>query len=414
MSNQLNWKRIIFSSSILLIIVLLLEIFVQPANYINLNLLRKFFEKVTASQYIAPKQLFINVWRITKNTYIDKDMNNQNWTYWKIRYVKKIKTIDDVNVAVNSMLASLNDSYSSFLMSNSYSKRRMKIDSKITGVGVFVEEVGSEIVINQVVYNSSADMENIQVGDVIVSIDGKKVNTEKLDEVIEALVIGEKDSVSVTIKRNNVLMTKKLTSKDIPIQTMKYEITDDNIGIITLSNIMGQKAVLDFSRILYLTNKTNGIIIDLRNNYGGLVMNAVQMAGFMMNEKEIVQIKSRANRQLRIFSEKDSIFQEKPIVVLVNAKTASAAEILAGTLQVNLGAVLIGERTYGKNVIQQVIPMHNRTGLVITTDKYILPNGEDIYKVGIKPDIFVVNEGKKDRQLEEAKKLINEVVKNKK
>ena len=394
--------------------ILLLEFFVHPVNYINLNFLHKFLEKITASQYIAPKQLFINIWRTTKNTYIDKDMNNQNWTYWKTRYVRKIKTIDDVNVAVNSMLASLNDSYSSFLMSNSYSKKRMKIDSKITGVGVFVEEVGSEIIINKVVHNSSADVENIQVGDVIVSIDGKEVNTQKLDQVIEALVIGEKESVSVTIKRNNILMTKKLTSKDIPIQTMKYEITDDNIGIITLSNIMGQKAVSDFSRILYLTNKTNGIIIDLRNNYGGLVMNAVQMAGFMMNEKEIVQIKSRANRQLRIFSEKDSIYREKPIVVLVNNKTASAAEIFAGTLQVNLGAVIIGERTYGKNVIQQVIPMHNRTGLVLTTDRYILPNGEDIYKVGLEPDIIVVNKEKEDTQLITAKKLINEVVKNKK
>lgn len=414
MSNQLNWKKIIFYSLFLTITVLCIEFFIQPESYINFNFINKFFEKMTASQYIAPKQLFVSAWRTTKNSYFDKTLNNQDWLYWKRRYIRHIKTIDDVNVAVNSMLASLNDSYSTFLTSNSYSQKRMLIDSKITGVGVLVEKVDSEIVVNQVFANTSAETSNIKVGDIIVNIDGKDVEEISMEQVIEALIVGEKEKVSVTIKRDNVLMTKELTKQDIPLQTMQYKITDDNVGIITLSNIMGQQAVWDFRKILYLTNKTNGIIIDLRNNYGGLIMNAVQMAGFMMNEREIVQIKSRINKEFRIFSEKDSIFRKKPIVILVNNKTASAAEILAGTLQINLGAVLVGEKTFGKNAIQQVIPMHNRTGLVITTDKYILPDGRDIYNLGLEPDIIVKNNSEQDTQLEEAKKLIKEIVKNKK
>lgn len=417
MNEEINWKNIIFYSVFLMLTIILIELFVQPMNYVKLDFVKDFFRKIAVSQNIAPQRLFINAWRTTKNSYIDETLNNQDWSYWRRRYFKHIKTIDDANVAINSMLASLNDPYSKFLLSNSFAKQKVLLDSKITGVGILFDKTGDDIVINHVIANSSAHTANIQVGDTIVGINGKDVKNIDTDKIITELGSGKTKKVVMTLKRGDVLITKELTKKDIFFSTMNYKITKDNIGIITLSSVMGQKAVEDFKQILIATNNTKGLIIDLRNNYGGILANAIQMANFMMNEDEIVSVKSRVNREYQIYSENDKIFKEKPVVILVNDKTASAAEILAGTLQVNIGAVLIGENTFGKNAIQLVIPMSNGAGLVITTDKYILPDGRDIYKIGVEPDIVVKKSLitlKKDEQIEKAKKIVNEMVKKKK
>lgn len=417
MNEEINWKSIIFYSIFLILTIILIELFVQPMNYVKLDFVKDFFRKITVSQNIAPQRLFINAWRTTKNSYIDETLNNQDWSYWRRRYFKHIKTIDDANVAINSMLASLNDPYSKFLLSNSFAKQKVLLDSKITGVGILFDKTGNDIVINHVIANSSAYAANIKVGDAIVGINGKDAKNIDMEKIVAELGSGKTKKVLVTVKRGDVLITKELTKKDIFFSTMSYKITKDNIGIVTLSNVMGQKAVEDFKRILIATNNTKGLIIDLRNNYGGILANAIQMANFMMNENEIVRVKSRVNREYQIYSENDKVFKEKPVVILVNDKTASAAEILAGTLQVNIGAVIVGENTFGKNAIQLVIPMSNGTGLVITTDKYILPDGRDIYKIGVEPDIVVEKSlitSKKDKQMEKAKKIVNEMVKKKK
>lgn len=417
MDNEINWKNIIFYSVFLILTIVLIELFVHPMNYVKTNFIKDFFRKLTVSQYIAPQRLFINAWRTTKNSYIDETLNNQDWSYWRRRYFKHVKTIEDANVAINSMLASLNDPYSKFLLSNSFTKQKVILDSKITGVGVLFDKTGNNIVVNHVIANSPAYTANIQAGDTIVEINGKDTKNIDMDKIITELGSGKTKKVTVTVKRNNLLIKKELVKKDIFLPTMKYRITNDNIGIITLSSVMGQKAVNEFKNILITTNNTKGLIIDLRNNYGGTLANVIQMVNFMMDENEILRVKSRVNREYQIYSENDKIFKEKPVVIMINNKTASAAEIFAGTLQTNIGAVLVGENTFGKNAIQIVQPMPNGTGLILTTDKYILPDGRDIYKVGVTPDITLEKEisySKKDKQLEKAKKILREIVKNKK
>lgn len=414
MVSEISWKNIIICSVVITIIMVLIEFFLQPTSYIQFDFLNKISRKMMASQYIAPNRLFVNSWRTIRNSYIDESLNNQDWTYWRKRYFKHIRTLDDANVAINTMISSLNDPYSKFLLSNSFARQKIVIDSKISGVGVLFDKTGNDIVINHVFTNSSAANENIQAGDIIVSINGQDVNNIPMEKLIEELSSGKKEKIDIVIKRNNVLIKKQLTKKDIFISTMSYKITRDNIGVVTLSSVTGKKSIKDFKNILIKTNSTKGLIIDLRNNYGGTIVNAILMANLMMNEKEIIRIKSRVNREYEIYSENERIFIEKPVVVLVNEKTASAAEIFAGTLQTNLNAVVVGENTFGKNAIQQVLPMHNRTGLIITTDKYILPDGRDIDQIGLVPDVLIEPIVGKDVQLEKAKKLINEVVKNKK
>ncbi len=383
-------------------------------NNLQLNMTDKLLKDIAENQNIAPNRLFVKAWRITRNSYIDKTMNHQKWSKWRLRYFKHIKTMEDANIAINSMLLSLNDPYTQFLLSDGFSKQIKMMDSKITGLGLVLNKTDKGVIVNHTLDNSPAKIANINAGDTIVGINGKEASVNDINKLLEDVETGKTKKVKITFKRNDKLITKELDVKDIPIKTMNYQITKDNIGIITLSNIMGEKAINDFQNLIKATNNTKGLIIDLRNNYGGIFINAIQMANYMLDIDKIVSIKSRINREYQIYSADENIFKNKPIVILINNKTASAAEILAGTLQDNHNAILIGENTFGKNTIQQVIPLANKTGLIITTDKYILPSGEDIYKKGLIPKINIINNSnEKDLQMETAIKLLNSIVKNK-
>ena len=418
MNKEIQQKNIIFYSVFLVITIVVFNFFFRTENYVNFDIIPKTLQKITISQNIAPQRLFINTWRIIKNSYVDETLNNQDWTRWRIRYIKHIKTIEDADIAINTMLASLNDPYNKFLQSTLFSKQKMIIDSEITGIGILFNKSGNEIVINHIMDNSPAQSANILPGDTIVSVNGEKTDKLEMKTIINTIENSHNKEIEITIKRNNILITKKVKRRSIPIKTMEYEITKDNIGIITLANIMGWKAVSDFKDIIIKTNNTKGIIIDLRNNYGGVLANAIQMANFMMDKGKIVSIQSRINTKYQIYSDGEKIFKNKPIVILINKNTASASEILAGTLKANLNAILIGESSYGKNSIQQVIPMQNETGLILTTDRYILPDGNDIYGKGLTPDIIIQQDTiftkENDKQLNKAKKIIKEIVKNKK
>ncbi len=407
MNKSINIKNVILYSVCATAVIIGLELFFEPSDYFKFDFIDKFFENIKVSQHIAPQRLFVNIWRITKNEYVDETLNNQDWSRWRLRYIKHIKTLDDADVAINTMLASLNDPYTKFLKSSAYSKQKVIIDSKITGVGLLFDKVDDKVVINHVLDNSPAKAANIMAGDTIVSFNGKSTSDYDINDLIAAS--GDKsDKVKIVINRSGELIEKELTKQEIYIPTMNYYITSDNIAVITLANIMGEKAVEDFKKIILETNDTKGLIIDLRNNYGGILANAIQMADFMQNGEELISIVSRANTKYLIYAEEEKIFKDKPVVILINKYTASAAEILAGILKDNINAVLAGENTYGKNSIQQVIPLYNETGLIITTDKYILPNGEDIHKVGLIPDFTVDNN---DIQMQKALDLINKMVK---
>lgn len=414
--ENMKIKNIVFYIFTAVIMLIFVYVVIRPYIYRDFTAVNKFLNKVHQAQNIAPSRLFINVWRSAKLEYVDETMNGQDWFKWRARYIKHIKTSDDAYVAINSMLASLNDPYTKFLQSKSFSRQKAILDSKITGVGVMFNKSGDEIVVNHILKNSSAQAQHIMPGDSIVSIDGMSVKNMSAEDIHTYIEMHKDKKVKFEIKRGDKIVVKELEKKEIPIDTMMYRITKDNIGIIVLANIMGEKALNDFRDILLKTNKTKGLIIDLRNNYGGILANAIQMADMMLGESKIVSIESRGNSKFQIYSDDISVFKEKPIVILVNGKTASAAEILAGTLYCNKGAVILGENTYGKNSIQQIIPMANNSGLVITSDKYILPNGDDIHNKGITPDyIYMVQTDKSgdDILIKDAEKLINGVVKNK-
>lgn len=387
MEQEVKFKNILIGTVISVIVLICFELYF-PYENLDLSFLNETVDNLKQSQEISPQRLYINAWRSAKNEYADKSMNKQNWQRWRNRYNGKIETKEDANIAINTMLSSLNDNYTKFLSSGSFAKQKIILDSKITGVGIIYNKIGDEVIVDNVLKNSSAFSEKVLPGDKIVSIDGvalKNLETDTIQNLIE-----KTDTTSkVEVKRGNEILVKELKKTEIPLETMKYKITDDNIGILNLSTIMGENTLSDFENIILATNKTKGLIIDLRNNYGGILANALEMADMMTTNKKIIDIEARGHKKYQVYSDEYSLFIKKPVVILVNKKTASAAEILAGALRHGLNAVIIGENTFGKNSIQHVFPMAGKTGLFLTTNKYILPDNEDISNVGITPDLYL-------------------------
>lgn len=407
MNKKTSLKYIILYSAILIVSILAIYIYFEPLQIYHSGFINKKIDKITSAQNIAPQRLYINTWRTVKNEYVDPSMNNQNWLRWRNKYSKHIKTMDDAHVAINTMLSSLNDPYTKFLKTEIYSKQQEILDSQITGIGIILNKTGENITINHVLDNSPAQKGQIQVGDTILSVNGKDVKSANIDTLINKTKNDKEQDIKITLKRNGKIIEKTVKKAKIPIKTMQYNFIDKDIALITLATIMGKDTIKDFKTAIDETNNAKGIIIDLRDNYGGILSNAIEMANYMLFDEEIVSIES-SKRKLHIFASEETIFKKKPIVILVNKKTASAAEVLAGSLKDNLGAIIIGESTYGKNSIQQIIPMANKTGLIITASKYILPKGEDIHNTGIKPDYIT----KKDEQFELAIKIIKDMTKN--
>lgn len=417
MKKEINIKNIIFYTAVIVITVIAITFVSEPEVKEKPGKISKFIEKITVAQKIAPQRMFVNVWRITKNEYADETLNSQDWSKWKFRYLKYIKTQEDSEIAINSMLASLNDPYTKFLKPGTYLKQKSILDSKISGIGVIFNKSEEKITINNVLKDSPAQNAQILPGDVVLSINGKNTDNQDIKETIKNIEDGKTDKVILTIKRDDKLIKKELKKQDIYFKTMAYNILKNNIAIIRLSNIMGEKAVEDFKNIIIKTNDCDAIIIDLRNNYGGILINAVEMANLMLEPGKMLSIKSRVNSDYQIFSDEENVFKSKPVIILINGYTASSAEIFAGILKDNINAILIGENSFGKNSIQQIIPLHNDSGLILTTDKYILPSGEDINHKGLTPDIIIRQNGyetpNKDRQLKKAISLASEIVKNK-
>lgn len=411
MEKRLGIKNFILCFIVSSIVFFIIQIIVFSIFNSNRSAINDLIIATKQKQEIAPQRLYINCWRSAKNIFIDGSMNNQNWYKWRNKYLKYIKTEEDANIAINTMLNSLNDPYTKFLKKQIFMEQKTIMESQITSIGIVFEKQDNNMIIGDILKNSSAQENNLLIGDRITKINNIKTQNLSTEDVIEIIETSNKKKIKIEIIRNNKIIKKYLSKKIIPIETMQYFITNNNIGIIKMVNVMGEKALIDFIDIMHKTNETNGIIIDLRNNYGGILSNAILIADYMSDNKKLISIISKGQLKYEIYGDKKSIFKEKPIVVLVNGGTASSAEILAGILRDNLGAIIIGEKTFGKNTIQQVIPMTNNSGLFITSDKYILPKGEDINKIGLELDINITSKNGKDIPLLLAVKIINNIMK---
>ena len=364
--------------------------------------------------HVSSQRLFDNVWEEIRDNYYDPELNNQDWSRWKYHYHGKIKTDEDEKVAIDSMLASLDDPYSRFLTKSEYSDQNTSINSKITGIGVNIASISGKIHIINVIEGTPAQYANLLPDDIIIAIDGKDVSGMPLSDVANLVRGPENSVVELTIMRNNDKLVKKVMRKEIKIKTVRSSVEKD-IGYIKISTFIGATTPNEFLDALEKTKDTEGLIIDLRGNTGGLLPNAIFIANLFIPEGKLVSIVGRDGYKYDILAQDTKFGVKKPLVVLIDGASASASEILSGALKDYHKAKLVGTRTYGKGMVQKIIPMQNETGLNLTIAKYLTPNGTDINKKGIEPDIkvsFSLNDlkNRNDAQLNAAKNYLSKMI----
>ena len=366
------------------------------------------------SEEIPPQKLFDKTWRIISKEYYEPTLNHQDWLRWKYRYHGKIKTDDDARIAIDSMIASLNEPYTRFMPKKDYEELTTSITSKIYGIGVNIYSNAGKIEIFNVMPATPAEFAQLKQGDIITAVNGKDTNGMNVSEVA-ALVRGPENSVvELTILRNGKKLTKTLKRKEIKIKTVKSSVLDNHIGYIQIISFMSGSTPNEFVEALENTKNTDSLILDLRGNTGGLLDNAVFIADIFIKSGTIVDIIYKDGYKKSIKAQDEMIPLDKPIVVLVNGASASASEILSGALKDYHRAILVGKKTFGKGLVQKVIPLPNQTGVNITIARYLTPKGTDINELGIKPDVEIggdfdiLIDSKNDVQLEKAKDILND------
>jgi len=366
---------------------------------------------------VSSQKLFEHTWHVVKNEYYDPNFNRQYWIRWKNHYRGKIKTDEDAKVAIDSMLESLDDPYSRFLTKQEFAQQNSVITSKISGIGVnIVNDSGKTRIIN-VMENTPAQFADIKAGDIILTVDGIKVSGLSLSQVSNLVKGPVNTFVSIDVLRNDELIKKKIIRKEISIKTVKSTV-DKNIGYIQLSSFISNSTPNEFLEALENTHETEGLIIDLRGNTGGLLPNAVFISNLFISKGKIVSIVGRNGYHYDIMAQDTNVNIDKPVILLVDGASASASEIFSGAMQDYHRAKLVGTKTYGKGMVQKIFPMPNETGLNLTVAKYLTPNGNDINKIGIKPDVEQPLEkadvvAKKDSQLAKAKSLLTQMISEK-
>lgn len=394
-----------------LILVVFNKVFLSTFTKTN-----AFFTKQSMinSEEVAPQKLFDRTWRIISKEYYEPTLNHQNWARWKYHYQGKIKTDEDARVAIDSMIASLNEPYTRFMTQKDYEDLTTSITSKIYGIGVNIYSNAGKIEIFNVMPSTPADFAQLKQGDIITAVNGKDTNGMNVSEVASLVRGPENSVVELTILRNNKKITKKIKRKEIKIKTVRSSIVDNHIGYIQILSFMSGSTPNEFVEALNNTKNTDSLILDLRGNTGGLLDNAVFIADVFLQNGTIVDIIYRNGYKKSIKAQDEIQPLDKPVVVLVNGASASASEILSGALKDYHRATLVGKKTFGKGLVQKVVPLPNQTGVNITIARYLTPNGTDINKLGIKPDVEIGNDyetvtnNKNDVQLEKAKDILND------
>ena len=401
-------QLLIFVLSVL-ILVIFNKVFMSVFTKTNAFYTR---QALINNEEIAPQKLFDKTWKVINREYYEPSLNNQNWYRWKEHYRNKIKTDEDARVAIDTMIASLNEPYT-LMPKKDFEDLTTSITSKIYGIGVNIYSNAGKIEIFNVMPATPADFAQLKQGDIITAVNGKDINGMNVSDVA-AIVRGPENSVvELTILRNNKKLTKKIKRKEIKIKSVKSSILDNHIGYIQILSFMSGTTPNEFLEALENTKNTDSLILDLRGNTGGLLDNAVFIADMFINNGTIVDIIYRNGYKKSIKAQDEHFGMHKPVVVLVNGASASASEILSGALKDTHKATLVGRKTFGKGLVQKVVPLPNQTGVNVTIARYLTPNGTDINKLGIKPDIEVGNEfdffvgNQKDEQLEKAKEVLN-------
>ena len=384
--------------------------------------------KVNCSKYILTiiTIILLNISSKVYSQNIDKlyekiDLFSEVLEKIQNEYVDEINQAEAMDSAINGLLQSL-DPYSAYMNPKIFEESQTETSGEFGGLGIEVSMEGGVVKVITPIDDTPASKAGVKAGDYIVRIDGKQVQGKTLMEAVNLMRGPIGTSIEITIRRKGLKKAKiiKIIREIIQIKSVRAELINNEIGYLRLtafnenSSEQLKKEIAKFKKNKQLV----GYILDLRNNPGGLLTQAIKISDLFLDNGEIVSTKGRKSKENRkSFAEryyKGDIIKGKPLIVLINGGSASASEIVAGALQDQKRAILLGEITFGKGSVQSIIPLKNKGAIRLTISKYYLPSGKSISEVGVTPDIRVEEKGEEfsintitDNQLNYAVKLLS-------
>ena len=369
----------------------------------------------------TPQSLYDEVWKLVCSKYVDQDNNGQSWQKWRHKYDDYLKTDEDAYVAIDTMLLSLNDPYTRFLTPDEFEEEGSAISGTLKGIGVQIGVKDGKLTVIAPIEDTPAAKAGLQANDYIVEIDGKSTKGMTVKDAADKIRGEEGTFVKLLIRRGSIDKVYSIPRAEIQLKAIsttppeKFAL-NNRIGYIRLSTFMNKGTTAEFASALEKLKGKSGYIIDLRSNPGGLLSNAIFISDMLISGGTIVSTVDRDGYKEPARASK-RVTTTKPIVVLINGGSASASEILSGALKDNGRATLVGEKTFGKGLVQEINKLSGGSGLNITTQKYLTPNGTDINKKGITPDYEVklteadIEQGK-DPQLAKAQAVLLQQIGN--
>ena len=332
-------------------------------------------------------------------------------------YVEDVDQAEAMDSAINGLLQSL-DPYSSYMNQETFEESQSETTGEFGGLGIEVSMEAGVVKVIAPMDDTPASRAGIKAGDYIVKINAEQVRGKTLMEAVNLMRGPVGTSIEITVRRKGLKKAKifKITREIIEIKSVISKLIDNKVGYLRLrafNQNSSDQLKKEISKI-EKNKKLVGYILDLRNNPGGLLTQAIEISDLFLNDGEIVSTKGKKNRENRkFFARKGDRIKGKPLIVLINNGSASASEIVAGALQDQKRAVLLGEATFGKGSVQSIIPLKNKGALRLTISKYYLPSGKSISEVGVLPDIKIEEKGEEfsintetDNQLNYAIKLL--------
>ena len=333
-------------------------------------------------------------------------------------YVDEINQSESMDSAINGLLQSL-DPYSAYMSPKILEQMQTETSGEFGGLGIEVSMEAGVVKVISPIDDTPASKAGLKAGDYIVKINNIQVQGKSLAEAVDLMRGPVGSGIELTVRRRGEkkALTFNIVREIIEIQSVKSEILENNIGYIRLTsfNENSSNQIKKQVEKLKKNESINAFILDLRNNPGGLLSQAITISDFFLDNGEIVSTKSRKKSENRKwFAKKGDITNGKTLLVMINYGSASASEIVAGALKDHKRAIIVGENSYGKGSVQSIIPLKNKGAIRLTVAKYYLPSGKSISEVGVRPDIEINEEGDDfkiksdtDNQLSYAIKLLN-------
>ena len=376
------------------------------------------FKKILIVLFLINFFFLKNAYSSEKDIYQKIDLFGEVLEKINKEYVDEIDQSESMDAAIDGLLQSL-DPYSGYMSPKTFDEMQTDTSGEFGGLGIEVTMEAGVVKVISPIDDTPASRAGIKAGDYIVKIENTQVQGKSLSEAVDLMRGPVGSSIELTIRRRGEkkALIFEVTREIIEIKSVKADLLDKNIGYLRLTSFNENSAQQIEKEIKELekNKKLKGYILDLRNNPGGLLSQAIKISDFFLENGEIVSTKSRKSSENRKwFAKKGDITNGKTLIVLINYGSASASEIVAGALKDHKRAILLGENSYGKGSVQSIIPLKNKGAIRLTVAKYYLPSGKSISEVGVSPDIEIDEEfddfkikTETDNQLNYALKLFN-------